>query len=377
MSRRAFGWLVNLLLLCVSGVLSLAVLEGLSRLFLDPVDYLLPTIEADPYLGHRVKGGSGGHDEWGFRNLKRPDQADVVAIGDSMTYGIAARAQDSWPAALAGLTGKRVYNMALGGYGPLQYLHLFRKDATTLRPKDVVVGIYFGNDFLDAVNMAYGNDNWAAFRVAELSATSSARGFVIDQPAAASSKRFGALRDFLAHHSVIYRLGSSLPIFDRLRGVNLNTADPGLYVFSMGNRSTILTPRQNRLLMNLDDPQIATAIQITKRALSEMSMLAASNHIRLHVLLVPTKELVYADLLKESGRIGGYPDLVAGLQYERLIRDDLIAFLDADKYDYVDPLTVLRQAVRDADIYPFNDGHPNAVGYRLIAEQIASHLPHQ
>jgi hypothetical protein len=374
MTRRLFGWVANLLLLGVSGLVSIALLEGVARLVVHPVDYLLPTIVADPVLGHRVEGGSGGHDEWGFRNFERPQRADIVAIGDSMTYGIAARATDSWPAALAVLTGRRVYNMALGGYGPLHYLHLLRERALTLRPADILVGVYFGNDFLDAVNLAYGSEHWADYRTAELSETSRARGFVIDQPEITAARGFGALRDYLARRSVLYRLITSLAIFDRFRGVNLNSADPGLYVLSIGDRATMLTPTQNRLLMNLDDPQIASAIAITKRALSEAARVAEREGIRLHILLVPTKELVYSELLESEGKIDAHPDMAAALQYERTIRADLTAFLDANRYDYVDPLAELRRAVRTSEIYPFNDGHPNAAGYRLIAQSIASHI---
>ena len=374
MIRHSFGWLSNSLLLGVSVVVSAALLEGATRFFFHPVDYLLPTLVADPYLGHRVEGGSGGHDEWGFRNFARPDQADIVAIGDSMTYGLAARAQDSWPAVLAAVTGKGVYNAALGGYGPLQYLHLFRQYALTLQPADVVVGVYCGNDLFDTVKLAYGNDNWANYRVPQLSETSNTRQFVIDQPETSPDKSLSVLRNYLAHHSVLYRLATSLPIVDRFRGVTRNTVDPGLFVFSMGDRQSILTPGQNKLLMNLDDPQVVGAIKITKRALLEMGQIAQNERIRMHILLMPTKELVYSELLEAHGVIDSHPDMVAALQYEQAIRDDLIAFLKASQYAYVDPLPELRQAVRIAEIYPFNDGHPNAAGYRLIAGRIASTL---
>jgi lysophospholipase L1-like esterase len=49
----------------------------------------------------------------------------------------------------------------------------------------------------------------------------------------------------------------------------------------------------------------------------------------------------------------------------------LFMFLEASHLTYIDPLPVLTIAVRHHEIYPFNDGHPNVAGYRLIAEQIA------
>ena len=58
------------------------------------MDYLKPTLVADDFLDHRVVGHTGGHDAWGFRNRAVPSRADIVCIGDSMTYGVAARARD-------------------------------------------------------------------------------------------------------------------------------------------------------------------------------------------------------------------------------------------------------------------------------------------
>ena len=44
---------------------------------------------------------------------------------------------------LAKLSGESVYNMSLGGYGPIQYLYLLQNLAVKLRPKTVIVGFYF------------------------------------------------------------------------------------------------------------------------------------------------------------------------------------------------------------------------------------------
>ena len=96
--------------------------ELLARTVFDPVDYLLPRVVHDDFLFNRIEGYSGGHDAWGFRNAKKPETADIVCIGDSMTYGISARARD-----LAGRSGSvtrtSVYNMGVGARGPIEYLH--------------------------------------------------------------------------------------------------------------------------------------------------------------------------------------------------------------------------------------------------------------
>lgn len=100
------------LLFTLTLIILLMVAEGLLRVIYDPVDYLLPIIEEDALLQHRIPPGSGGHDEWGFRNKSVPRSVDIVAIGDSQTYGISAKRTQAWPAVL----GK------MSGHDPVDYL---------------------------------------------------------------------------------------------------------------------------------------------------------------------------------------------------------------------------------------------------------------
>ncbi len=104
------------------------------RLFTSDLNYLLPELKPHPNLGHVVVPSSGGHDRWGFRNSDVPAKADIVAIGDSVTYGYSASADKSWPAWLAQFSGRSVYNLALGGYGPPDYQYLFNTRGKSLSP---------------------------------------------------------------------------------------------------------------------------------------------------------------------------------------------------------------------------------------------------
>jgi hypothetical protein len=113
-----------------------------------------PTLVPDPRLGIRIVPNSVGHDANGFRNPTVPSQVDVVAIGDSQTWGVNVNAVDAWPQQLARLSGRSVYNMAVGGYGPDQYMVL-SEQAQLLKPKTIIVGLYLGNDLYDAYASAY------------------------------------------------------------------------------------------------------------------------------------------------------------------------------------------------------------------------------
>ena len=117
----------------------------------------------DPVLEYRIEPGTGGHDGRGFRNAQTLDRADVVALGDSQTWGVNASIGGSWPAQLAARTGRTVYNMGRGGYALLQYRALL-DDALALEPRWIVVAFYFGNDVWDAYDLAYKLDSHAPKR---------------------------------------------------------------------------------------------------------------------------------------------------------------------------------------------------------------------
>jgi hypothetical protein len=95
-----------------------------------------------------------GHDKNGFRNAVISNKIEIVTIGDSQTYGTSVEFEDAWPRVLGRLTSCEVYNMSLGGYGPLQYA-ILADEAIRFEPRFILVGIYFGNDFYD---------NWQMYR---------------------------------------------------------------------------------------------------------------------------------------------------------------------------------------------------------------------
>jgi hypothetical protein len=102
--------LQNLFLAASSVAIALLILELISRLIIEPVNFLRPELVDDPILGHVITPHSGGHDAWGFRNYTLPATAKIVTIGDSQTYGASAAAKDSWPSLLKELSKQSVYN---------------------------------------------------------------------------------------------------------------------------------------------------------------------------------------------------------------------------------------------------------------------------
>lgn len=366
--------IVNLLLFVASVAFSLFAAELLARTVFDPVDYLLPRVVHDDFLFNRIEGYSGGHDAWGFRNPKKPEAADIVCIGDSMTYGISAPARDSWPAVLGQLRGTSVYNMGVGARGPIEYLHVLRTEAVKLHPKIVIIGFYFGNDLLDVYNAVRLNKNWSIY--------GNLGGFDEEMPVfvrqeGGSGKFLGPLRDWLARHSVFYAALTRSSIFDFVRKRETAGRDDGsLIAYRDGQHDVIFNLSPGARFLDMGDPRIKAAVEITKQVMLDTRGFAEKEKFRLIVALIPTKEYVYRGLLERAGYIQKYPRLADGLHQEDLAREAIAGFLRQAKFEVVDLLPDLQAEVVKRDLYPVNDPHPNKHGYAVIAATINNYLNH-
>lgn len=357
----------NLILLVVSVGISVLAAEAILRLVLNPVDYLMVTPVRDDFLNHRIAAHDGGHDAWGFRNGHVPDSAEIVAIGDSMAYGMMAKSDESWPAHLGRRLGKPIYNLGLGGYGPLQYLQLLKTRAAQLGPTQVIVSLYLGNDLFDVYNLAYGNENWEAFRQDPGDSP-------IDNPELltirSNQPQFSQIRDWLAKNSVIYRLVTQSRIFDQFRvdqAVRLSTTS---FVQEISGQSIMLDPKSMMKFVDMGDPRIATALDITLTVLSRIRDFCEQNGIDLSIAVIPVKENVYWPAVKELTSEHRQQMRILSDNLDR-IRTTLFRFFEENGIAYVDTLPPLRNGVLGNALYPEADGHPNGDGYAVIADAIA------
>jgi len=361
----------NIILSLTSLVVMIFLGEFAFRTVLEPVDYLLPTLVEDPYLNHRIEGGTGGHDEWGFRNFDRPAQADIVAIGDSMTYGISARAQESWPFVLSTIGNRTVYNMALGGYGPVHYLHLLKTRAMTLNPKTIIIGLYFGNDFIDSYNLVHSNSNWAKYGNASQDDSIDPNAF-IQKPG--RKRVFGDLRSWLSRNSVLYVAIKQNTVFDFVRQKEFEQKNTNFIVFKQGDRQNLFAPNRNFSYVNLKDPRYPQSLEIIKKAFMDMQQIASDGKIRMVVVLIPTKESAYARLFAKTGFAESNERLKQVIDDEEISRNQISQYFQANDMEYLDLLPALQKANAEIDIYPQTDGHPNWKGYEIIAREIDSYL---
>ena len=138
--------LIGMAILAFEGLLQLA------SIWLPAVDEKTfpprPRLIGDPAGGYRGDPAIPEHDALGFRNAIVPDRAEIVALGDSHVYGSNVAREAAWPHLLASVLGRSVYNMGLPTYGVADsFDHLDR--VVGLRPRLVLLALYFGNDFFD------------------------------------------------------------------------------------------------------------------------------------------------------------------------------------------------------------------------------------
>jgi lysophospholipase L1-like esterase len=134
---------------------------------------------------------------------------------------------------------------------------------------------------------------------------------------------------------------------------------------------TFLTPGLRRAALDLADAKVQEGLELSMQALAEISKRCNAQGIDLLVLLIPTKERVYSDLVLQGGvNLAGssFQELVA---FEERVKGQIRNQLESSNVPYVDLLEPLRAGAASIAIFPENDGHPNALGYSIIASQVS------
>jgi lysophospholipase L1-like esterase len=364
-------------------VVSLLVCEiGLQLIAASPASTLL---EPPPlWIDGRGNPRHPDHDARGYRNTETLATADVVAIGDSHTYGIGVKRHEAWPAILAAQTGLTVYSMAHGGYGPGQYERML-PEALTLRPRAIIVAVYMGNDLYDAFAFAKGTP--MPRHLADLAEGAAARdkaGRIEEQAGRLFSLGGGSpIRGWLGEHVELYRLAHRVrrqiagppafmsPNFDE--AVMALTPTHRRYVSAVYGPEwrTILRPAYGHLGVDQSDPRILLGFELTVTALQTIAERCRMAAIAFVILVLPTKESVFYPRIAKPA---DHPLLRELVNDESAFRGRLVRRLRDSGVDTLDLLPALRVATTQP--YPESlDGHPNVAGHLIIAERVAGWLP--
>lgn len=372
--------IAKLSILAVSLSIGVILCEAGSRLILNPADYLSASTIKDNVLGITIAPNSSGFDKWGFRNKRVPSTADVVAVGDSHTYGNTAAMEDSWPSVVARATQFEVYNLGLGGYGPNQYYHLLTTRGLTLHPKWVVCGLYMGDDFENAFSITYGLDHWSSLRNGQWGNVDA------DIWRGSEPSVWGAgVRNWLSEHSIVYRLVLHGPLLAmmkeaiRFRQVSTDS-DPytTTLVVDDQNIREAFRPIGMAERLDLNSSPVREGMRITFHLLKEMDNACKQEGCRFLVVIIPTKETVFSEYLEKNSQLHLHEALNRVIVNERSARKTLVDFLAGEGIAHVDTLPALKQAVGN-QLYAqtTRDMHPGKNGYRVIGEAVAEYLKRQ
>jgi hypothetical protein len=303
-------------------------------------EYIIP----DPYV-KRAKplfpdlGGMGPNDLLGFRNRSIPNVADIVIIGDSQTYGNNASLETNWPnlfmSNLRAANNKNInhYDMAVGGWGAIEYLEIFYK-SLAFQPKMLVVAFYTGNDPLETFRLAYSNNRWKT-----------------------------------------YQTDKSLSI-DDMPHVEFPPPKEDLWGVTFNDKvETVFTPK-NRLHSNEKSSVVQAGYDAMLIVAKEIAKVCEENNISPVFTIIPTKELVYFEKIKNeiTDIPKDYSTLVGNeLEYIRWLSTELARIKGTQ---FINLVKVLQKAaLKPVSLYPDDgNGHPIATGYKIIADQLAKEI---
>jgi hypothetical protein len=83
--------------------------------------------------------------------------------------------------------------------------------------------------------------------------------------------------------------------------------------------------------------------------------------------MIPSKELVYADLMRSKGQLNGTYSRTVEMEIKA--RNELLSWCSDAHVKSIDPLPTMQMAIaRHQQLYPTStESHPDAVGYAVIA----------
>jgi hypothetical protein len=316
-----------------------------------------------PYIGYLHKPNQTGviwgsdfsaiyhTDGYGFRNAwPWSEEADIVALGDSLTFGYGVEDGLAWPALLQqALPQVHVLNLGLSGAGPPHYVRVYETFGRPHHPKLILVGLFAANDFQDARlfnlwEITKVGGNYLTWR--NLQGTQKDHSDL--------QRSLASLKAFLGENSYLYSL------VHHAREVSLmwRLGEPNVFKLTDGSQLQLLP---SFLASRAVDAQPERhEFQLVLQNCKHLQALSQEDGAQLLVVFLPSKEEVYLPLLGKT-----VPDLSGPL---RLALERLgIPALDLTP-------AFRRHAAAGQRLFFEVDSHPNQQGYELIAQEILTHL---
>lgn len=267
-----------------------------------------------------------------FPLIKGPDTFRILALGDSVAFGVGTRFEDTYGQQLQRILAERypgrnveVLNMGVAGYNTRHELIVLREKGLRYSPDLVLIGFYW-NDIL-------GNDKplpWEPGFVPEPPAVGP-DGHVLWAPRHSLSK---PLRDLLREWRTLYLATQ------RLQALK-DSLFPSNHPYDVHFRA----------LLAGDEPLLEPSWRHTERRLSELVEMADRHRFRLLLLIFP-------DAIQMQDRYADIP-------YQRRLKE----MADRRGIPYIDLRPEFRRSgyTNVWPFVPYDHVHPNNVGHHLAA----------
>ena len=356
----------NAAILCAVILVQFGLIEGAYRLAggSEAAPEFQRLFTPDPVLGYRLKPGATARlrtadfdnritiNQAGVRDReigpKAPGERRMVVLGDSLVMSVqvpveetfAARLEQRLNASALPPATYRVINAGVQGYGPVEE-YLFHRDVTSALQADVVIlGLYPGNDAVEAANTAYRLREGGPARQAgeDLSAY----------------QRFTQWRRRMIRKSVVLQVA-------RLRVTTV--------LDRFGWRPEIDPPL--RTYLPDAPPEIVRGIGVMTDAVSRLAALVESQGARLVVVLLPARFQV------DDGDYGRLKAMVerSGRTLERdRATERFKAALAGLGVPVLDALPPLREAARTSDVFMQSTAHFTPFGHDALAGILERYL---
>jgi hypothetical protein len=290
-----------------------------------------------------VRTTSHGLGDIGFRDIGTSAPFDAIALGDSFTFCDDVPVDACWVRLVGERSGLSIATLGVSGFSTLAEARVLEQYGMQLHPKLVLLGL-FPNDFNDNLRFS----EWATSGNPDFWEWRKAR------------EGRGVIRGWLASHSITYRLFDAVT---RSRGSgNFRYQKNGL---SLMLRTDRFLPDENR------EKERRNAWELMRTALLDMNRTAAASGARFAVILIPSKEEVYWDVVRQDLSAGAPADVDRPLgMVEGFCREQQIPVCDLRP-------VFQSQAKEYRQLYLRVSGHWNDAGNDLAATTIARCLASQ
>jgi len=311
----------------------------------------------DPVLGYRLKPGATARfqtadfdsritiNRAGVRDReiepKAPGECRIVVLGDSLVMSVQVPVEETFVARLERRlnasarppTTYRVINAGVQGYGPVEEYLFHREVTSALQPDVVMLGLYPGNDAVEAANTSYRLRGGGLARQAD--------------EGLSAHQRFTQWRRRMIRKSVVLQVV-------RMRVTSV--------LDRFGWRPEIDPPL--RTYLPDAPPEITRGIAVMTDAVSRLDTLTKSQGARLVVVLLPARFQV------DDGDYGRLKEIVgrSGLTLERdRATERFKTALAGLGVPVLDVLPPLREASRQSDVFMQSTAHFTPFGHDTLA----------